>query len=180
MRSLKICTQRIFNNLIKQNEKLASDFVLKQSTIVSSVQSVALKVQRRESSVQHPESNVQSPALRVQRPGSRVQSPASNACVQSPGIQVCLYYLPLMEMIDWNLHLIVSSLQQSWEVEKQSFHFLWLWFQLNSDLIWFAFVIIFDRAREANKFEIKSRRRRSQILICSIFLVLFSKKWPFR
>ena len=171
MRSLKICTQRIFNNLIKQNEKLASDFVLKQSTIVSSVQSVALKVQRRESSVQDP-------ASRVQCPESSVESPGSG--VQSPGIQVCLYYLPLMEMIDWNLHLIVSSLQQSWEVEKQSFHFLWLWFQLNSDLIWFAFVIIFDRAREANKFEIKSRRRRSQILICSIFLVLFPKKWPFR
>ena len=34
--SLKIRAQRVFNNLIKQNQKLASDFVLKVSTIVSS------------------------------------------------------------------------------------------------------------------------------------------------
>ena len=42
--SLEIRTQRIFNSLIKQNQKLASDFVLKQSTIVSSAQSPASKV----------------------------------------------------------------------------------------------------------------------------------------
>ena len=44
MRSLEIPTQRIFNNLIKQNQKLAFDFVLKQSTIVSSAQSQASKL----------------------------------------------------------------------------------------------------------------------------------------
>ena len=44
MRSLEIQTQRIFNNLIKQNKKLASDFILKQSTIVSSAQSPAPNV----------------------------------------------------------------------------------------------------------------------------------------
>ena len=96
MRSLEIRTQRIFNNLIKQNQKLASDFVLKQLTIVSGAQSPASKmqrptssaqrppsnVQRRESSVQRPESRVKSPASRVQRRESRVQSPASR--VQRP------------------------------------------------------------------------------------------------
>ena len=56
MWSLEIRTQRIFNNLIKQNQKLASDFVLKQSInaqIMPSVQSVASNVQGPESSVQH-------------------------------------------------------------------------------------------------------------------------------
>ena len=39
-------TERIFNNLIKQNQKLVSDFVLKQSTIVSSAQSPKCSIQR--------------------------------------------------------------------------------------------------------------------------------------
>ena len=117
MRSLEILTQRIFNNLIKENQKLESDSVLKQSTIVSSVQSPGSKVQRllcrvqcpesnvqspgsriqhQESSVQgpasrvqRPDSSVQSPAFRIQRPDSSIQSPASKPCVQSPGILVC-------------------------------------------------------------------------------------------
>ena len=149
MRSLEIRTERIFNNLIKQNQKLAADFVLKQSKIVSSAQSStssvkipefsalssassvqrpefsvhsltsrvqsptsrvqrpASRVQLPESSVQSPASRVQSPESRVQRPESRVQlpessvqspessvqSPASNSCVQSPGIPVCLLYM---------------------------------------------------------------------------------------
>ena len=43
---LEMCTHRIFNNLIKQNQKLGSDSVLKQSTIVSSAQRPASRVQR--------------------------------------------------------------------------------------------------------------------------------------
>ena len=35
---------------------------------------------------------LQRPESRFQRPGSSVQSPASNSCVQSPGIPVCLIY----------------------------------------------------------------------------------------
>ena len=120
MRSLEIHTERIFNNLIKQNQKLAADFVLKQSKIVSSVkspessaqhpassvQSSVSRVQGREFSVQGSESSVQNPASRVQRressfespesrlqrPESRVQSPTSNSCVQSPGIPVCRFF----------------------------------------------------------------------------------------
>ena len=67
-----------FQYLIKQNQKLASDFILKQSKTMSSAQSPACKVSR-----------VQSPGSSVQSPESSVQSPASNTCVQSPGIPVC-------------------------------------------------------------------------------------------
>ena len=52
MRSLKIRTRRIFDSLIKQNQKLGSESVLKQARTVSS-----------ESSVQSPESRVQRPTL---------------------------------------------------------------------------------------------------------------------
>ena len=93
MRTLEICTQRIFNNLIKQNQNLASDFVLKQSTTVSSAQSPASKTQHTTSNVQRPPSNiqrrdstVQDPASRVQRRESSVESPASS--VQSPEFSV--------------------------------------------------------------------------------------------
>ena len=75
MRSLEIRTQRIFNNLIEQNQKLASDFVLKMSTIVSSVQSPASRVQSPKSGVQSPVSRVQDPESGVQSPASRVQRP---------------------------------------------------------------------------------------------------------
>ena len=92
MRSLEIRTQIIFNNLIKQNQKLASDFVLKPSIIVPSAQNPASSVQYRPSNVQHPESSIQSPKSsiqspapnvqrsesRVQRPESRVQRPESS------------------------------------------------------------------------------------------------------
>ena len=104
MRSLEIRTDRIFNNLIEQNQKLAADFVLKQSKIVSSAQSPTSSVKSPAhgveypvSRVQYPESDVegsvssiQSPASRVQHPESSVQSPKSNSCIQSPGIPVCL------------------------------------------------------------------------------------------
>ena len=94
MRSLVIRTERIFNNLIKQDQKLAANFVLKQSKIVSSAQSPTSSVKSPESitlspafsvqssvsivqlpefSVQGSESNVQSPTSRVQRPESSVQ-----------------------------------------------------------------------------------------------------------
>ena len=58
MRSLEIRTERIFNNLIKQNQKLAADFVLKQSKIVPSAQSPTFSVKSPESSAQRPESSV--------------------------------------------------------------------------------------------------------------------------
>ena len=89
MRSLEIRTQIIFNNLIKQNQKLASDFVLKQSEIVYSAQGPTSSIESPESSVQRPESRVQSPTSRVQRPESNVQSSPFNTCIQSPGIPVC-------------------------------------------------------------------------------------------
>ena len=75
MRTLEICTQRIFNNLTKQNEKLGSDCVLNQSTTVSNVQNSVSKLQRPASRVQRPEPSVQGPVSRVQRPtlASRVQ-----------------------------------------------------------------------------------------------------------
>ena len=60
MRPLEIPTQRIFNNLIKLNQKLGSGPVLNQSITVSN----------------------------AQRPESRVQRPASNTCVLSPGNRV--------------------------------------------------------------------------------------------
>ena len=101
MRSLEILTQRIFNNLIKQNQKLESDSVLKQSaTSVSRVQRPDSSVRLQGSRVQHPgssvqrlASSVQHPEPSVQRPESRVQSPASNTCFQSPGIPVCRNFL---------------------------------------------------------------------------------------
>ena len=133
IRYLEIRTQIIFNNLIKQNQKLASDFVLKQSTIVSSAKSAASKVkhptsnaqrresrvqcsesrvqrpessvQRPESSIQIPESSVQCPASSVQRPESSVQSPASNSCVQSPGIPLYLLKLPFSITISFKFGL---------------------------------------------------------------------------
>ena len=86
MRSLEILTQRIFNNLIKQNQKLESDSVLKQSTTVSSVQSPGSKVQRLLCRVQCPESNVQSPAFSFQSPASRIQHQESS--VQGPASRV--------------------------------------------------------------------------------------------
>ena len=114
MRYLEIRTDRIFNNLLEQNQKLAADFVLRQSKIVShaqsrmssvkspetsaqspasrvqrpefSVQSPASRVQRPDSIVKSPETSAQSPASRVQRPESSVQSPESS--VQSPASRV--------------------------------------------------------------------------------------------
>ena len=66
MRSLEIHTERILNNLIKENQKLAADFVLEQSKIESSVQSPTSRLQRPEYRVQRPKSSVQ-----LLRPESR-------------------------------------------------------------------------------------------------------------
>ena len=82
MRSLEIRTQRIFNNLIKQSQKLGSDSVLKETITMSSVQSPASKVYRPGSRVQGPESSVQTPSSSVQNPASRVQ--LSESSVHSP------------------------------------------------------------------------------------------------
>ena len=115
MRFLEIHTERICNNLIKQNQKLAADFVLKQSKIVpnvqsptssvkspeprasspaSSVQSSVSIVQYPEFSVQGSESSIQSPTSRVQHPesivqsrASRVQRPESSAQSPTPRVQ---------------------------------------------------------------------------------------------
>ena len=59
----------------------------------SRVQRPEFRVQRPESKVQRPESNVQCPECSVQSPESSIQSPASNSCVQSPGIPVCLVFI---------------------------------------------------------------------------------------
>ena len=48
----------------------------------------------------------------------------------------------------------------------------------SSYLICFCYNL-FDRAKKSNMYEIKSRRLRSQILTCFIFLVLFSKNHCF-
>ena len=95
MRSLEIPPPKIFNNLIKQNQKLDCDSLLKQPTTVSSVQSPSPKVQRLVSRVQCPASRVQGPEpeSRIRQLASRVQVPVSNICVQSSRIPVCLFDL---------------------------------------------------------------------------------------
>ena len=64
------------------------------------VQRPASNVQRWESRFQRLKSSVQSLPFRVHRPEpgaydpeSRVQNPASNACIQVPGILVCLHFV---------------------------------------------------------------------------------------
>ena len=86
MTSLEICTQKIFNNLIKQNQKVGSDSVLKQSTTESSVQRPASSVQRPASSVQRPVSR-ESPASKVQSPASKIQRPESSVESPAPRVQ---------------------------------------------------------------------------------------------
>ena len=66
MRSLEICIRRIFNNLIKQNQKLG--YSREESARPQS------SVQGPESIVQGSESFVESPASRLQLPESSVQS----------------------------------------------------------------------------------------------------------
>ena len=88
MRSLEIRTERIFNNLIKQNQKLAADFVRKQSKIVLSAQSPTSSVKSPEFSVHSPTSRVQRPGFRVQHLEFNVQSPTPECSVQSPASSV--------------------------------------------------------------------------------------------
>ena len=66
---MQILTQGIFDDLIKQNQKLGSDTVPKQTMTV-------------------PVSRAQCTECSIQRPKSSAQSPASNFCVQIPGILV--------------------------------------------------------------------------------------------
>ena len=92
MRSLEIPTQRIFNDLIKQNQKLDDSVQCPDpsvQSVVSNVQRSKSTVQRRKSTVQGPASSVQHPACRVQRlefsvqiPTYRVQSPTLASRVQ--------------------------------------------------------------------------------------------------
>ena len=84
MKFLEIRTDRIFNNLIEQNQKLAADFVLKQSKIVSRAQSPMSSVKSPESSAQSPAFRVQSLVSRVQRPASRAQRLGSNVQLLCP------------------------------------------------------------------------------------------------
>ena len=157
MTSLEIHTKRIFNNLIKQNQKLTVDFILKQSKIVSSVkspessaqspassvQSSVSRVQGREfsvqgseSSVQRPtsrvqrrESSVESPASRVQSPESRVQSLTSNSCVQSPGIPVCRFFGGKIDKYSIQILLGKSILKlNSGPYEKYKHWYLGRWY----------------------------------------------------
>ena len=102
-RSLGIRTQRIFNNLIKQNQKLASDFVLKPLTIGSSAQSP-------EPNVQIVGSNVQRLTSSVESPGSSVQSPAFNSCVQSREIPVCHL---VIGNFDWKIGIFQQTVVRS-------------------------------------------------------------------
>ena len=122
MRSLEIPPPKIFNNLIKQNQKLDCDSLLKQPTTVSSVQSPSPKVQRLVSRVQRPASRVQGPEpeSRIRQLASRVQGPVSNICVQSSRIPVCLFDL-------------LSALLR---IRPISFHIQY--FQLPADLVTFT------------------------------------------
>ena len=97
MRFLEIRTQRIFSNIIKQNQKLGSDSLLKQTMTLSSLQSPVTKVQR-------PGSRVHGAEFRSQDPESSVQSPASNTCVQSPGIPVCQFCNTSVILFSETLH----------------------------------------------------------------------------
>ena len=79
--SLEIRIERIFNNLIKQDQKLGSDLFCnsQQHCPWATVQSPTSRVQRLKSSVQSPELSVQSQESSVQSPESWVQHPESTA-----------------------------------------------------------------------------------------------------
>ena len=101
--SLEICIERIFNNLIKQNQKLVLILFYNSQKQCprSRVQSPASSVQRLESRVQSPASRVHRLDSRVQHPQSSFQSPVSNSCVQGPGI-------PVWRFFRWKTFLIIS------------------------------------------------------------------------
>ena len=107
MRSLEIRTNRIFNNLIEQNQKLAADFVLKRSKIVCSAQSPTPSIKSPQSSTQNPASSVQSLASRVQCPGFRVQRPESS--VQRPASRV---HMSRVQRPESSVHSPVSIVQR--------------------------------------------------------------------
>ena len=76
---------------------------------------------------------------------------------------MCPYYLMFIEMIDWNLHSTVS-----WPIKK-------LLVQINQSSYLICFCHnFFNRAKETNIYEIKSRRVRSQIPYANTDLLYFS------
>ena len=101
MRSLEIRTQRIFDSLIKQNQKLGSESVLKQARTVSS-----------ESSVQSPESRVQRPTL-----ATRVQE------FQHVLILLTLVFNLLMFFFNniWNFIEHIIELDDIWRYLSKTF-----------------------------------------------------------
>ena len=129
MRSLEICTQKMFNNLIKQNQKLTSGFVLKQSMMVSSAQTPASKVYRQESRVQGTGSSVQSPESSVQhlRPESR-NSICHSFVPSLLTMFFCINWLPR-----WNFFPVNSS--QVKKIESNIMRILHLPYPLKSFLV---------------------------------------------
>ena len=76
---------------------------------------------------------------------------------------MCPYYLIFIEVIDWNLHSIVS-----WPIKK-------LLVQVNQSSCLFCFCHnFFNRGKEANIYEVKLRRVRSQIPYADTGLFYFS------
>ena len=76
---------------------------------------------------------------------------------------MCPYYLMFIEMIDWNLHSIVS-----WPIKK-------LLVQINQSSCLFCFCHnFFNTGKEANIYEVKLRRVRSQIPYADTGLFYFS------
>ena len=76
---------------------------------------------------------------------------------------MCPYYLIFIEVIDWNLHSIVS-----WPIKK-------LLVQINQSSCLFCFCHnFFNRGKEANIYEVKLRRVRSQIPYADTGLFYFS------
>ena len=82
---LEIRIQRIFNNLIKQNQQLVFWFC--STTVNDSLQDPESRVQRLESRVQLPESSILRPESSIQRPASRVQRPESSVQSSSSRVQ---------------------------------------------------------------------------------------------
>ena len=81
MRSWECRTQRMFNNLTKQNQKPGFLFCSEPGSysVLSGVsKSPASRVQCSASRFLHPESSLQSQVFRVQSPAYRVQSPYSS------------------------------------------------------------------------------------------------------
>ena len=126
--SLEIRIERIFNNLIKQNQKLGPDFVVQQSTTVS-------KVQSPDSSVQSPVSSVQSPASTVQRPQSSVQGPVSGVQHPESSVQSSASGAQHAESRNSGMPLLLKRLKY-FEVMGNIFEFSWVWENVETWLVY--------------------------------------------